>query len=221
MIAQGIKQTNNLIRMLIKSGITLEANYAKASLQTWHERLGHVNRNSIEKMVRNNAVLGITVTDDKHFFCESCPSGKQFKLPFNKSEKNVNVAPGEVIHTDLCGPMQTPSIGNAKFFLLFKDESSGFRTVYFLRHKCDTYDFLKDFVNATKTHFGAEIKIILSDNGTEYDNAIVKGFLKARGIQLLMSAPYTPEQNGRAERKMRTIVECARTMLLARDLPMM
>ena len=56
MIAQGIKQTNNLIRMLIKSGITLEANYAKASLQTWHERLGHVNRNSIEKMVRKRGI---------------------------------------------------------------------------------------------------------------------------------------------------------------------
>lgn len=78
---------------------------------------------------------------------------------------------------------------------------------------------MKDFVIGTKNHFRSEIKIIRSDNGTEYDNKNVNNFLKARGIKLLTSAPYTPEQNGRAEREMRTIVESARTMLLVRDLP--
>ena len=97
-------------------------------------------------------------------------------------------------------------------FLLFKNEASGFRTVYFLAHKSDTFEALKDFINKVKNQFGKEIKVFRSDNGTEYRNKNVVNFLQARGIKFLTSAPYTPEQNGRAEREMRTIVESARTL---------
>ena len=72
---------------------------------------------------------------------------------FPQKKTKVAPEPGEIIHTDLCGPMETASVGGAKFFLLFKDEASGFRTVYFLKHKSDTFEYIKIFVNLLKTYF--------------------------------------------------------------------
>lgn len=85
--------------------------------------------------------------------------------------------------------MQTPSIGGAKFFLLFKDECSGFKTVYFLKHKNDVFDYLKDFLNLVKNQFGRDIKIFRADNGTEFTNLNVRNLLKQRDIKF--SAFYT------------------------------
>lgn len=126
---------------------------------------------------------------------------------------------GEFIHTDLCGPMQTPSIRGARYFILFKDDCTGFRHIYFLRHKDDVFDVLKEYEVMVFNKFNRRIKIIRCDNGTEYTNYRVRNYLKSRGIQMEFSAPYTPEQNGTSERDMRTIVESARTMLLAKGLP--
>ena len=178
-----------------------EVNYTSAaSLKIWHERMGHVNCDRIKDMLRSKVVSGVSVVDKTNFFCEKCPLGKQFKLPFKKHEKDKNITPGEVIHSDLCGPMQNISVGGAKSFLFFKDEASGFRSVFFLKHKDDTFEALKNYVNMVKNHFGKEIKILRSDNGSEYKNKNVMNYLKAKGIKLLTSAPYTPEQNGCAER---------------------
>ena len=170
-------------------------------------------------MLKNQVVTGVSVVDEKGFFCKNCPLGKQFKFPFRKIKKNLSLIPGEVIHSDLCVPMQNESVGGAKFFLLLKDEASGFRTVYFLKHKDDTFEALKRYVNIVRNHFAREIKILRSDNGLEYKNKDVMDFLEARGIKLLTSAPYTTEQNGRVEREMRTVVETARPMVLSRNLP--
>ena len=115
--------------------------------------------------------------------------------------------------------MQTTSVGGAKFFLLFKDEATVYRTVYFLKNKSDTFEFLKKFAVLLKNQFGRDIKIMHADNGTEYTNVNVATSLESRGIELVTSAPYTPEQNGRVEREIRTIVESARDMLLSRGLP--
>ncbi|CAB0037468.1 unnamed protein product [Trichogramma brassicae] len=186
----------------------------------WHERLGHVNRDFVYKTFKNNAITGAKLTDSNDYFCESCPIGKQSRLPFsNKDGHRRSITPGEVLHTDLCGPMQEPSVGGARFFLLFKDEASGFRKVFFLKHKSDCFEALKTYVLSVNTRFNRNVKVIRSDNGTEYTNANVNNFLKNLGTELTTSAPYSPQQNGRAEREMRSIVESARTMLLGKQMP--
>lgn len=116
------------------------------------------NCNTINKMITNGSVTGMNLSDKKAFFCEDCPLGKQARFPFT-SKARSEVTPGEVVHADLCGPMQTPSIGGAKFFLLLKDDCSGFRTVYFLKHKSDVCDYLNEFLILTKNQFGKDIKI--------------------------------------------------------------
>ncbi|CAB0030719.1 unnamed protein product [Trichogramma brassicae] len=221
LLAEGVKLPNNLICLLIKSVIKHEVNYASsAPLKIWHERLGHVNRDFLCKTFNAKAITGANFTDSKDYFCESCPVGKQIRLPFSRTRDHQRaLAPGETLHTDLCGPMQTTSVGGARFFLLFKDDASNFRKVFFLKHKSDCFDALKSYILSVNTQFGKNVKVLRSDNGTEYLNNNVKEFLKNVGTRLVTSAPYTPQQNGRAEREMRSIVESARTMLLSKRLP--
>lgn len=83
----------------------------------------------LSELVSKGIVSGIKVTDKSDFFCEACQLGKSHKLPFNKSVEKVCRQPGEYIHSDVCGPM---SIGGAKFIVIFKDNASGFRQVFFL-----------------------------------------------------------------------------------------
>lgn len=115
--------------------------------------------------------------------------------------------------------MSEGSIGGSKYFLLFKDDKSSFRCVYFLKYKSETFEKFKEFENLVFNKFGTRIKTVRADNGTEFCNKAMKDYFSRRGITLETSAPYTHEQNGRSEREMRTIVECARTMLLAKNMP--
>lgn len=220
LIAYGIKQENNLFRMMFKVTRKTEVNSASLnSLETWHKRLGHINRRSLCEMVKKGLVNGVTLSDQDDFFCESCQFGKQHRLSFKPKERTRKTEVGELIHTDLCGPMSEESIGGAKYFLLLKDDCSSFRHVYFLRHKDDTFEKFKEFEQLIVNRFGRRIKTVRSDNGTEFRNKKMSDYMKSRGITLETSAPYIHEQNGRAEREMRTIVESARTMLTAKGLP--
>jgi len=171
-------------------------------------------------MIKKSLVNGISLSENKKFFCESCQYGKQHRLPFkSKNVHNRHRKVGEFIHTDVCGPMSEASVGGSKYFLLFKDDKSGFRYVYFLKHKSETFNKFKEYEQLVFNKFGTRIKTVRADNGTEYYNKNMSNYFALRGITLKTSAPYTHEQNGRSEREIRTIVECARTMLIAKNLP--
>lgn len=114
--------------------------------------------------------------------------------------------------------MLTESLGGAKFFVMFKDDASGYRQVFFLKHKSDVFESFKIFERALANKFGRVMKTLRSDNGREYCNESMKQYMQSRGIKHEISAPYTPEQNGKAERNNRTVVECARMMMQARNI---
>lgn len=114
--------------------------------------------------------------------------------------------------------MPTDSVGGSKYFLLFKDDYLCFRTVYFLKHKSDTFKYFKEFETAFYNKLKYHIKILRYDNGTEFCNEKMLEYLSSRGIKLETLAPYVHEQNGRAEWELCTIVKCARTMILTKGL---
>jgi len=115
--------------------------------------------------------------------------------------------------------MPLSSLGGSNFYVNFKDDSTGYRVIYFIKHKSDVLDKLKQFVNLVETRHQRRVKTLHVDNGREYCNEATVKYLCSKGIMLETTAPYTPEQNGRAERDNRYIVECARTMLHAKGLP--
>jgi transposase InsO family protein len=72
---------------------------------------------------------------------------------------------------------------------------------------------LKKFLKKAQNEFDAKVKKIRSDNGTDVKNTQVEDFFNEEGIKYEFSAPYIPQQNGVAERKIRTLIEMTRTML--------
>ena len=115
--------------------------------------------------------------------------------------------------------MQETSLGGAKYFVMFTDKASRFRSVYFLKHKDDVTEHFKIFEKLVNNKFGYTIKRLHSDCGGEFLNQALKYILVQKGIQFTSSVPYTLEQNGKAERSRRTIVESARSMMQAKDTP--
>lgn len=207
-IAIGVKDENNLIRMCFRCTPQMEIDSCLAvkecgslsTLQQWHRRLGHINVARIKSMVKNNLVNGIDFSDEKVFFCEECQFGKTHRSSHPSSEQRT-FGKGECWHVDLCGEMETVGINGAKYFVLFKDEATTFRIVYFIKHKSDVDEKVADFLKLVENMSDVKVKRIRFDNGTEFINASVKQILSKKGIVVERIAAYTPEQNGRIERE--------------------
>jgi transposase InsO family protein len=114
---------------------------------------------------------------------------------------------------DLFGPIAYISIGGSKYCLVIVDDYSRFTWVFFLHEKSQTQETLNRFLRRAQNEFVLRMKKIRSDNGTEFKNSQIEGFLEKEGIKHEFSSPYTPHQNGVVERKNRTILDMARTTL--------
>lgn len=200
-----------------KSNKTIEANASTVSLRTLHERMGHMNTKTIKEMISKNIVKDIKFSNTEDFFSESCQFGKAHRLQFPKRSENHSRNLGEYIHSDIYSPFPK-SIAESKYFVTFIDDVSDYRQVYFLKHKSDVVERFKEFDKLIANKFGHSIKILKVDNGREYCNDGIYSYLKSKGISMQNTAPYTPEQNGKIERKNRTIVEIARIIIYARNL---
>ena len=114
---------------------------------------------------------------------------------------------------DLFGPIAYLSIGGNKYGLVIVDDFSRFTWVFFLHDKSETQAIFKKFARIAQSEFDLKIKNIRSENAKEFKNTCIESFLDEEGIKHEFSAPYSPQQNGVAERKNRTLIEMARTML--------
>uniref|UniRef100_A0A1Y1K2V0 Retrovirus-related Pol polyprotein from transposon TNT 1-94 n=1 Tax=Photinus pyralis TaxID=7054 RepID=A0A1Y1K2V0_PHOPY len=184
------------------------------SIQEWHEMLGHQNRVQVEKVLNRN---GIEYTK-QDFFCEACVKGKQHRKVFQVRQQRAQ-REGEVMNVDLCGPMEITSYGGSRYFICFTCDYSKFRLIKFLKEKSETTKGIAEVLNFVKNQCGRPLKMLRCDGGGEFNNKDVTTLLKSEGVILSVSNPYTSEQNGCAERSNRTVVELARTMLAAKDLP--
>ena len=208
------ERLGNLYKMKFKMEEKLSQCNAVQSLTEWHRKLAHIHYGQVRKMLKENE----TVFNDEHNpFCADCLMGKQHRLPFPISDSRATKL-CELIHADLCGPFEVPSLGGAKYFLLLKDDYSGYRKVYFLKNKSEVKEKIENFLPLAKNVTGNKIVTIRTDNGTEFVNQEVSKLCEKRGIHHEKTCVYTPQQNGRAEREMRTIVEAVRTMLNSKDL---
>lgn len=144
--------------------------------------------------------------------------GKQARLPFEKSESRSTELL-QLIHSDLCGPMENESIGRSRYMLTFIDDFSKKVFCYFLRQKSDAFERFIEFKAMVENQTGKRIKIIRSDKGTEYIPEKFNKYLAKEGIQHQLTCPYTAQQNGVTERYNRTIVERARCLLHDAGLP--
>ena len=181
----------------------------------WHRVCGHRDPQAVVDMCSKGLVEGVklSVCGLKHS-CEICLESKYTRLPFPKKSLSKSVAPLDLIHTDVCGPMPTVSPSGKRYIVTFIDDFTRYTVIYLLKHKSEVFSKMQEYVAMVKTMFHRKPKMIRSDRGGEYTGNEVVKFLKNEGIQIQYTAAYSPEQNGVAERKNRTLIEMARCMLL-------
>nr|GEY21971.1 retrovirus-related Pol polyprotein from transposon TNT 1-94 [Tanacetum cinerariifolium] len=140
-------------------------------------------------------------------------SFKSKVVPNSKGRLNL-------LHMDLCGPMWVASINGKKYILVIVEDYSRYTWTLFLHSKDETPEVLKKFLTMIQRNLQAPVITVRTDRGTEFINKTINEFFKEEGIEHQTSTTRTPEQNGVVERWNRTLVEAARTMLLASKLPL-
>ncbi|GJZ50495.1 putative ribonuclease H-like domain-containing protein [Tanacetum coccineum] len=177
-------------------------------------RLGHLNFKNLNKLVKGNLVRGLPSKSFKNdHTCVACQKGKQHKASCKAKIERYVTHPLHTLHMDLFGPTSVRSINHASYCLVITDDCSRFCWVFFLAKKDETSDILKTFIRQIENQLNQKVKIIRSDNGTEFKNRVMLEFCGEKGIKQEFSNARTPQQNGVAERMNRTLIEAARTML--------
>ncbi|KAL9444243.1 hypothetical protein AB3S75_017429 [Citrus x aurantiifolia] len=189
--------------------------------ELWHKRMGHFHYSALDYMQKNDLVHGMTFNGGGASVCEVCQLGKQARLPFPVNKAWRAVEKLQLIHTDVCGPMRTASLNGNRYFMVLIDDFSRMCWVYFLKQKSEVASVFWKFKTWIENQSGCKIKVIRSDNGTEYTANKFAKFCEAAGIEHQLTATYTPQQNGVSERKNRTIMEMARCLLFEKEMPKM
>ena len=179
----------------------------------WHRRLGHINFDNLVKISKLGAVRNLPkITKPTNSICKHCQLGKQTRASFRTKEHSTS-KPLELVHTDLCGPTRTKSLQGESYFMLFIDDFTRMCWVTFLKEKSEAFQKFKAFKILVENEIGEKLKCLRSDNGGEFTSREFNLFCENPGIKRQFSAARTPQQNGVAERRNRTVQEAARTML--------
>ncbi|GKA68390.1 ribonuclease H-like domain-containing protein [Tanacetum coccineum] len=186
----------------------------------WHRSLGHVIFKTMNKLVRGNLVRGLpSKLFEINQTCVACQKGKQHRASCKTKTVSSISQPLQMLHMDLFGPTFVKSLMKKMYCLVVTDDFSRFSWVFFLATKDETSEILKTFITGIENLIDLRVKVIRCDNGTEFKNRVMNQFCEMKGIKREFSVARTPQQNGVAERKNRTLIEAARTMLADLKLP--
>ncbi|GJW96066.1 putative ribonuclease H-like domain-containing protein [Tanacetum coccineum] len=213
---------NNMYSVDMKNIVPKESLTCLVSNESmfWHRRLGHINFKTINKLVKDNLVRGLPVKRFENYQTYvACLKGKQHKASCKSKLQNFITHPLFMLHMDLFGPTFVSSLMNKKYCLVVTDDYSRFTWVFFLASKDETSGILKNFITEIENLVDKKVKIIRCDNGTEFKNRVMNEFCGKKSIKREYSVARTPQQNGVAERRNRTLIEAARTMLADSKLP--
>ncbi|KAK8578706.1 hypothetical protein V6N12_069050 [Hibiscus sabdariffa] len=140
------------------------------------------------------------------------------KAPFSGKGERASDLLG-LIHSDVCGPMNTQARGGFQHFIIFTDDFSRYEYIYLMRHKSEALERFKEFKNEVQNQHGKSIKALRSDRGGEYLSQDFDELLKECGIVSQLTPPGTPQWNGVSERRNRTLLDMVRSMMSHSDLP--
>nr|GEU29517.1 hypothetical protein [Tanacetum cinerariifolium] len=196
---------------------------AKASVDEsmlWHRRLGHLNFNTINKLVRNNLVKGLPFKcfENDHT-CVAYLKEKQHKASCKTKLVNSVSKPLHTLRMDLFGPTSNSSLNHKWYCLVMTNDFSRFTWTSFLRTKDETSSILRNFITEIENLKDLKVKIIRCDNGGEFKNKEMNEFCTKKGIRREFGNARTPQQNEVDEKRNRTLIEAARTMLADAKLP--
>ncbi|RVX02654.1 Retrovirus-related Pol polyprotein from transposon TNT 1-94 [Vitis vinifera] len=190
----------------------------------WHKRLGHFDHNAVFYMKKNQIVEGLPDLEEELPICATCQYGKQTRLPFPQKAAWKSTQKLQLVHTDVSQygkqtRLPFPQLKGSKYYIAFIDDFTRFCWIYFLTYKSEVADVFLRYKAMVENQSEYIIKVIRSDNGTEYTSEKFNEFCEDADIDHQLTAPYTPQQNGVVERKNRTIMEMTRCLLHEKELP--
>ncbi|GKA06407.1 retrovirus-related pol polyprotein from transposon TNT 1-94 [Tanacetum coccineum] len=185
--------TLSLGDMMASSPICLLSKASKTKSWLWHRRLSHLNFGAINHLARHGLVRGLPkLKFEKDHLCSACAMGKSKKKPHKPKSEDTNQEKLYLLHMDLYGPMRVTSVNGKKYILVIVDDYSRFTWVKCLRSKDEAPDFIIKFLK----------------------------MIQKVGISHETSVARSPQQNGVVERRNRTLIEVARTMLIYAKAPL-
>nr|GEW26489.1 retrovirus-related Pol polyprotein from transposon TNT 1-94 [Tanacetum cinerariifolium] len=188
---------------------------SKTKSWLWHHRLSHLNFGAINHLARQGLVRGLPkLKFEKDHLCSACAMGKSKKKSHKPKSKDTNQEKLYLLHMDLCGPMCVESVNGKKYILVIVDDYSRFTWVKCLRSKDETPDFIIKFLKMIQVRLKVLVRRIRTDNGTEFVNLTLREYYEQVGISHETSVACSSQQNGVVERRNRTLIEAARTMLI-------
>ncbi|GJZ29481.1 retrovirus-related pol polyprotein from transposon TNT 1-94 [Tanacetum coccineum] len=236
-LLQGNRSTNlytiNLHEMASASPICLMARASSTKSWLWHQRLSHLNFDTINDLAKNDLVSGLPKFKyQKEHLCPSCEQGKSKRAshppkPVPNSKRRLHL-----LHMDLCGPMRIASINGKRYVLVIVDDYSRYTWVHFLRSKDEAPEVIflrskdeapkeiRTFLKKITILLQAPVIIVRTENGTEFKNQVLQEYFNSVGISHQASSVRTPQQNRVVKRRNRMLVEAARRMLIFSHAPL-
>lgn len=206
-----VNANNNIYKAKQQAFNTIQKENLRC-IHEWHKILGHRNLADVKRMEELAADLNITKCNHNEI-CEICIQNKKTRDPFPQESFTKTYEKLDLIHTDVCGPLQIPTPRGNKYILTLIDDYSRYCYIYLIEHKSDVKEKIIEFIEIMKTQHSKVPKIIRSDRGGEYMKNELHKYFKDNGILTQFTVPKTPQQNGVAERKNRTLIEMVRCML--------
>ncbi|GJY35911.1 retrovirus-related pol polyprotein from transposon TNT 1-94, partial [Tanacetum coccineum] len=207
--------TLSLGDMMASSPICLLSKASKTKSWLWHRRLSHLNFGAINHLARHGLVRGLPkLKFEKDHLCSACAMGKSKKKPHKPKSEDTNQEKLYLLHMDLCGPMRVASVNGKKYILVIVDDYSRFTRVKFLRSKDEAPYFIIKFLKMIQVRIKMTVRRIRTNNGTEFVNQTLREYYEKIDISHETSVARSPQQNGVIERRNRTLIEAACTMLI-------
>jgi Reverse transcriptase (RNA-dependent DNA polymerase)/Integrase core domain len=198
------------------SALALLASVPKRSLNDWHLAFNHLNVTDLKRLP--NMVAGLVPSNNTACDCVACLVGKSTVQPFPTSTRIVT-RPGELISSDWWGPVASASHDGCQYFLSFVDHFSSKSWVYPFTSPAEIVQLTKDFLMMVKNFTNRHVTTLRMDRGPSFTSGGLKDFMRANGIHAEFANVDTPQQNGKAERLNRTLLDDVRCMLAHSGLP--
>ncbi|KAF9799838.1 hypothetical protein IEO21_10490 [Rhodonia placenta] len=191
------------------------------TLHELHCRMGHAYPPALKKMIQDGVVTGIRLENTDQVFCEICAKAKQPREPFPPERSSPQADHyGARVHTDVWGKAPIRTLAGKEYYVLFLDDHTDEAVVMLMSRKSDTFSRYKTYNAWVKAQRGVSvIQELQSDRGGEYISDEFSAYLEGEGTVRRLTSHDSPQQNGKAERLNRTVVEHARALLFDADLP--
>ena len=184
------------------------------NVNVWHARFGHIGQERMNRLACDGLLGPITKVELST--CEYCLQGKATRKPFGKAVKAE--LPLQLIHSDICGPMNVRARHGASYFITFIDDYTRYGHVYLISLKSQALDCFIQYINEVENQLDRKIKAFRTDRGHEYLSEKFAKLCNDKGIVRQLTTPRTPQQNGVAEWRNKTLLKMVRSMMAQANL---